>query len=344
MKKEKIGIRKVFFLFIFVALPVFSYTYAKYSTGVDDGNIDRSAEVDGTGLQIKSIDTQIVSKHWNMEDPEIIKQQITDLRDLGANYIAVSTPYDNHGELKLWADAIHKAGLNVWFRSHWLNWEGDDNHPSDMTMREYLIKTSEFIRSNPTLFEENDAFTVCVEPEQAFVARKTNVYDWRAYNQFVRDQIETANLAFSEIKLPGKIYTNWISMNGWVVENGLEKETVEKMGVITVDHYTNQKVILPPSEFARDLKTDLERIYKKWEKPIILGEWGYNIEQEVSDYEQRAVVSESLQGLRDLDFLVGVNYWAHMGNSSRLIDDRQGTPISYRPAALELKAYYYESK
>ncbi len=340
MKNKKFSYRFLYFLAILLALPIFNFSYAKYANHGKEQASEFSSGMDSSGLQVRSIDTQVVSKHWNMTDKSEIRVQIDKIKDLGINYVAISTPYDHLDQMKIWTEAIHEAELNVWFRSHWLNWEGDEGQPSDMSMQEYLAKTSEFIKANPTLFKEGDSFTVCVEPEQIFVARKTNVYDWSAYNSFVVNQIQVANAAFSAIDLDKKVHANWISMNGWVVENGLTKDTVNKMGLITIDHYTNQKVIIPSVEFASDLEKDLKRIHDKWNKPIILGEWGYNIEQEVSDLQQKEVVSESLKKLSSLDFIIGLNYWNHMGNSSRLIDDQKGINLQYRPAALELKSYY----
>jgi hypothetical protein len=254
--------------------------------------------------------------------------------------VAISSPYDYPDIMKAWSDEIHRQGLKVWYRSHWLNWEGDEDHLSDMTVKQYLDKTSDFIKSHPSYFKEGDAFTVCVEPEQVFVARGTDVYDWYSYNKFVVDQIDVANAAFAAIDLSGKIHTNWISMNGWVVDNGLEKETVDKMGLITVDHYPSQKVILPPLAVADKMSSDLDKFYNKWKVPIILGEWGYNIEQEVSDFDQREVVLEVLDALGTKKYLVGINYWSHMGNSSRIINDKNGSDLEYRPAAIILRDFY----
>jgi len=332
--------KAIFIFLILIILTVVTVFYAKYSSAKSVNIALDSSNLKSSGIQIKSIDTQVVSKHWGEIDPEKVKEQIKTIKDLGVNYIAISTPYDDPELMKVWVDEIHHQGLNVWFRSHWLNWEGDDNHPSDMTMAEYLSKTKEFIKSHPSYFHEGDAFTVCVEPEQVFTARDTDVYDWYSYNKFLIDQIDIANAAFADIELAGKIHTNWISMNGWVVENGLTQEAVDKMGLITVDHYSNQKVILPPGVVADHLGADLDRMYQKWQKPILLGEWGYNIEQEVTDFDQREVVRESLSVLNGKKYLVGLNYWAHMGNSSRIINDKDGTNLSYRPAAIILRDFY----
>ncbi|MFA7253156.1 MAG: hypothetical protein WC107_01215 [Patescibacteria group bacterium] len=343
LRKSK-SFRIIFLLLIFFFFPILNIGYAKYSDPKGKNTIQESSKLSGKGMQIRSIDTQIVSKHWENVDENDIKEQVLMIKNLGANYIAVSTPYDNPATLKLWADSIHNAGLNVWFRSHWLDWEGDNNHQSVMKVEDYLKKTGDFIQANPAFFRQGDAFTVCVEPEQVFTARKIQVFDWYGYNKFVIDQIDIANASFTEIGLSGQIHTNWISMNGWVVENGLSQEAVDKMGLITVDHYSNEKTIVPPAVLADKMASDLERMYEKWQKPIILGEWGYNIEQEVDDYTQKQTVEETLNRLSNLRFLVGINYWDHMGNSSRLINDVDGVRLEYRPSALTVRDFFQSKK
>jgi len=336
---------KTFFIAgVILLIPVLTFLYAlnqsaqkNYNSGIV------SASMKSSGLQVKSIDTQIVSKHWQITDRELVRQHVKEIQSMGVNYVAISTPYDHPDQLKIWSEEIHNRGLNVWFRSHWLDWEGDEGHESKMTMRDYLLRTNEFIKANPSLFKENDAFTMCVEPEQVYVARKIEVSDWSSYNRFVIDQIEQSNLAFDAIGLAGKVHTNWISMNGWVVENGLQKETVDKMGVITVDHYQNQIETMPSEEFASLLESDLKKIYEKWRKPIILGEWGYNIEREVSDFEQESVVNDITKRFAKMDFIIGLNYWAHAGNSSRLISDVYGSDLTFRKAAYTLMRYYKEN-
>lgn len=337
---KNISWKRFFFIIALIAIPVISGIYAKVpgaKNNIEAGISNNLPE--NRGLIVRSIDTQIVSKHWEDVSAVNISEEVLAIKNLDANYIAISTPYDRPETLKIWADEIHKAGLNVWFRSHWLDWEGDDSHPSVMTTEEYLAKTSDFVRSNPVLFREGDAFTVCVEPEQVFTVRKTG-FDSKIYNKFIQDQIDTANAAFAEIMLDGKVHTNWISVNGWIVSNALTLDTVKKMGVITVDHYPDQNSDLTPEAMAETLVNDLNLFHERWQVPIILGEWGYNIETEVSDPVQSEYIDTTLGKISGLPYLIGFNYWAHMGNSSRLINDTKGTNLIYRPAALILQKFY----
>lgn len=293
---------------------------------------------------IRSIDTQVVSKHWPDVPQAAIDEQVDMLAALGVNYIAIATPYDRADELKMWADTIHDRGLHVWFRSHWAEWEGDDGRPATLSPDEYLQKTRAFIINNPDLFKPGDAFTVAVEAENVGIGLGKRFLTWDQYRDFLLSQITVANEAFSQIGLEQKVYTNWLSMNGWVVENQLTQEVVDKIGLIVVDHYVEQTKTIGDVDNTNTLVTatidDLRRFHRQWDVPILLGEWGYQIFQDVPEEKQAEVIGEMYRALTELDFLVGVNYWTHMGNTASLISDFQGSQLEYRQGALVVKDYY----
>lgn len=298
----------------------------------------------GMPWAVKSIDTQIVSKHWPHVPKEAIREQVAMLKALDTNFIAVGTPYDRVDELKAWADAIHNEGLNVWFRSHWAAWEGDDGKPRTLAPDDYLIQTEKFVRQNPDLFRPGDAFTAAVEPEQVGIGLGYRFLSWNQYRQFILDQVAVSNRAFHAIGLEGKIYTNWISVNGWVVENEFTPELVKKLGLITVDHFGPQSQNMgeydSPAYIAETVGSDLDRMHKKFNVPFLLGEWGYQIHQDVSDSLQAETVQKTLDTLSNKNYIVGINYWSHMGHHSRIIDDKQGSDLKYRQAANVLKAMF----
>jgi hypothetical protein len=293
---------------------------------------------------IRSIDTQVISKHWQDVTPKSIEQQVSMLKELGVNYIAIGTPYDRPEEIRMWADEIHKQGLNVWFRSHWLEWEGDDGRPATMSSDEYLRKTAAFIRANPELFKEGDSFTIAVEPEQVGVGLGKRFLDWDAYRRFVLLQVTTANHAFKDIGMENKIHTNWISVNGWIVDNQFDKNLVEKLGLITVDHFVGQSQtrgdLSDGDDTIKLTEEDLDRFHNKWEVPILLGEWGYQIYQETPEDLQADVVNNMLTELQNKDYLVGLNYWVHMGHNSKIINDEFGDDLSFRQAAGVLQSHF----
>lgn len=293
---------------------------------------------------VRSVDTQVISKHWPKVTRDSIKEQVKLIADLGVNYIAIGTSYDRVDEMRMWAEEIHGLGLNVWFRSHWDEWEGDDGKPATLSPDEYLNRTSQFIKNNPDLFLPGDSFTVAVEPEQVGVGLGKRFLTWDQYRNFLLSQVVTANEAFDTIGLKGKVHTNWLSVNGWIVENQFTPELVSKLGLITVDHFVGQnKTIGDFSDSNTTVKMtldDLDSFNKKWNVPILLGEWGYQIFQPVSEDLQDSVINDFLGELTKRKYLVGINYWVHMGNTASLIGDEYGTNLKYHKAALTIQSFY----
>jgi hypothetical protein len=293
---------------------------------------------------IRSIDTQVISKHWKDVSQAAVAEQVRMIKNMGVNYVAVGTPYDRLDDLKLWVDEIHGAGLNVWFRCHWAEWEGDEGMPATMSPQEYLARTRQFIISNPDLFKERDSFTAAVEPEQVGVGLGKRFLTWDSYRNFLLSEISVSSEAFDEIGLGGKIYTNWLSTNGWITENQLDTSLVGQIGLVVVDHFVGQSETIgsfdDPDALVRETLSDLDRYYAKFRKPILLGEWGYQIFQNVPDELQAEVVRKMFEELSKRSYFLGVNYWVHMGNPAAIISDEYGANLKYREAAGVIKSYF----
>src|SRR5258708_615410 len=159
-----------------------------------------------------------------------------------------------------------------------------------------------------------DCFTMAVEPEQVGIGLGLRFLNWDAYRKFLLDQVSIANIAFKEIGLKGKIYTNWISVNGWVVENQFTFPLVKNLGLITIDHYVDQsKTIGDYSDAKTTVQqtiSDLDGFHAKWNVPILVGEWGYQIFQNVPDNLQANVINKMFEAFKSRNYIVGVNYWA----------------------------------
>ena len=77
-----------------------------------------------TNWQIKSVSSmkETKDKICNQDSQEFINAWVVKATELGVNYIAVETPYDNPkcassiGYTKIWSDTIHAKGLNIWHR------------------------------------------------------------------------------------------------------------------------------------------------------------------------------------------------------------------------------------
>lgn len=293
---------------------------------------------------VRSVDTQVVSRHWENVSRESIREQLVLIKETGANYVAIGTPYDRLEDLKMWVEEAHAMGLNVWFRSYWNEWLGREGAAATMKPNEYLDKTYAFIINNPELFQEGDSFTVCMEAEEAGVGLGKRFLNYEEYKNFLIGEIVTANNAFEAIGMKGKIYTNWLSVNGWIVDNIFDEELVKKIGLITVDHYVLQTSTIGETDDSAALVNqtieDLDRFHEKFDVPILLGEWGYQIFQPVSDVMQANVINQMFIKLKNLDYLVGINYWTHMGNTASIFGDEFGTNTKPRLGSEVLRYYY----
>ncbi|HEX8923270.1 MAG TPA: PA14 domain-containing protein, partial [Patescibacteria group bacterium] len=108
-------------------------------------------------------------KVCSQDDATFIKNWIAKAKELGANYVAVETPYDNPScgnsllYTKAWISAIRSAGLKVWHRHMFLGFEGIYN--TAKSKQDYLSKVVDYIKNNPDMFREGDIFTPQPEPQ-----------------------------------------------------------------------------------------------------------------------------------------------------------------------------------
>ncbi len=308
-----------------------------------------------TKWQAEAIDAQVMSKYWAIADANQIRHLVQADKSIGAKQITIDINYDNYSLMKLWADIIHSEGLNVWFRPHWDAWDSWEKPEikNGITSTEYLNRSRQFILSHPDLFRAGDAFTICVESENA--AWWTGIDhgpfngwdDWRA---FTRNQVLVANDAFNQIGLGGKIKTNWINMNGWVAWNVLDQQTVNVIGQLTLDHiidWTNDtgtyvNAILSGTTLGDgSIFYGYDQYYAKWNVPIMAGEWGYStFDQSMDPDHQKELAAAVMQGFSTRNYFIGMNYWVDVGHASRLFDTPNLLDYTPRPIASVIKQYY----
>ena len=257
-------------------------------------------------------------KICGQDDQATINKWVAKAAELGANYIAVETPYDNPAcgnalnYTKQWVDAIRASGLKVWHRHMPLAFEAI--YDTAKVKGDYLSMVSSYIKNNVTLFADGDIFTPIPEPQNGGIGGVTGCsngicqFDSAAmFNKWLRDAIDTSELAFQSIGLGGKMKIGYYGFDGFVAWGSnnpdwhgiLEDATVAKMGNITIDHY--------PELIGQTMKQGLDELQAKYPTtPIVIGEWGSagstNVEQQVI---------ESM-GAAKRPGIVGFNYW-HMG-------------------------------
>ncbi|MDO8583522.1 MAG: hypothetical protein Q7R51_03245 [bacterium] len=244
-----------------------------------------------------------------------INQFVGKAVELGANYVAISTPYDSPScgnstdYARRWVQAIRARGLNVWHRHMPLSFEGiysvTKNNSSD-----YLNMISNYIKSNPDLFQPGDIFTPIPEPQNGGISGVTycaagvcQFSSKESFNLWLRNAMTISNNAFQSIGKTGmKIgYFGFDGFVAWGDNNPdwhgiLEDSTIAQMGNITIDHYPE----LIGDAMANDLN-ELKALYPNI--PIIIGEWGTVTGQDVQNQVRTTMAAAKNAGVQ------GFNYW-----------------------------------
>ncbi|MEK7522855.1 MAG: hypothetical protein AAB569_04695, partial [Patescibacteria group bacterium] len=120
---------------------------------------------------IRSIDTMKTSRDkarvrlYDLNFDKEINKELQAIKNMGANYVAIDTPYDDEflPYLTRWIKLARKTELKVWFRGNWSNWEGWFDYPKNLTPERHQAKTAEFIETHPDFFKDGDIFDPCPE-------------------------------------------------------------------------------------------------------------------------------------------------------------------------------------
>lgn len=311
------------------------------STGVQSGPTPTQVQTSSTPLvttlantsgtfPIQSIDAMKDTKDaiCGQRPLDWINKWLDKAVELGANYVAISTPYDNPScgdalaYTKTWVKAIRAHNMHVWHRHMPLSFEGiysvNKNNSSN-----YLDMISNYIKNNPDIFENGDIFTPIPEPQNGgiqgitycanSICQFTSAAD---FNQWLRDAMTTSQQAFQSINKSIKIgYFGFDGFVAWGDKNPdwhgiLEDSTVSQMGNITIDHY--------PETVGETMDQALTALQAKYPTtPIVIGEYGtvngQNVDQEVQDTMTAAKNHN----------IVGFNYWQFgpSGSGEQLIND-----------------------
>lgn len=285
---------------------------------------------------IQSIDTVKFSRDPAQEhanDPSFdktIDSQMKSIADTGANYVAISTPYDKEfiPFLKRWVDSARKYNLHVWFRGNFAGWEGWFNYPP-ITRQTHEQMIKQFILDNGSLFTDGDIFSSCTECENGGPGDPRKTGDVAGHRQFLIDEYQISRQAFAII---GKsVATNYFPMNGDVARLVMDPATTQALGgIVVIDHY------VPTPE---DLNQSISDLAASSSGKIVLGEFGVPIpglQGNLTEQEQANWIKKALILLSNNQNLIGINYWTGFGGSTALWND-DGTP---KQAASVLKSFF----
>ncbi len=301
-----------------------------------------------------------VSKTWNIQSIDAMKETkdaVCNQRDdtwinhwldkaveLGANYVAISTPYDNPScgdalsYTRRWVAAIRLHGLHVWHRHMPLAFEGIYNVSKNISIN-YLPMMASYIENNPDLFEEDDIFSPIPEPQNGGIQGVTycanNLCQFSSanvFNQWLRDAMTQASDAFHSIN-KNNIKVGYFGFDGFVAwgdnnpdwEGILEDTTIAQMGNITIDHY--------PESVHETMDAGLTQLQAKYPTtPIIIGEWGT-----ITGGDTVTQIMTDMTAARN-HHVVGFNYWQFgpSGSGEQLIDNN----FMSLPGFLAVQSFY----
>ena len=259
----------------------------------------------------------------NQRNESFIDNWVNAAYELGVNYIALETPYENPlcGNSLVytgtWIKYIRGKNLKIWHRHMPLAFEGIYDVLKNPQVDNLKI-IHDYIVNNPGFFAEGDIFTPIPEPQNGGVKGITycaqNICQFQSavhFNSWLRMAMDISEQAFSAIGLSGKIKIGYFGFDGFVAWgdnnpdwNGiLEDATILKMGNITIDHY--------PEIVGDTMENDLNELEARYPNiPIIIGEWGT-----ISGSDTENQVLNSMKAAKRSS-VVGFNYW-HLGSGGK---------------------------
>jgi hypothetical protein len=293
-----------------------------------------------TFWQYQCIDTMKYSRdvagqhlHDLTKAKAFIDNEVAIVKSLGANCVAIGTPYDELflPVLQLWVHSARANDLAVWFRGNFSGWEGWFSYPKLGSGGEHNKLLYDFITSHWDLFKPWDILTPAPEAENGILGNP-----WRSQQageqlrQFVLSSQETCERAQKDAGI--QFRCGYVSANGDVAEKIYTPEIAARTGgVVVMDHYI--------STTAR-MERDIIRVAKSHKASVVLGEYGApipDINGVMTETEQAIFVGGLLEVFyRNRQSVRGINYWVLRGGSTSLLND-DGT---LRQAAYKLSHYY----
>lgn len=308
-------------------------------------------------------ETQDVAKDKPFTADQALRSCQT-IKAIGADLVAVSTPYDFPEQAALWSDQAEKAGRLVWHRHSNASDEWDRGQPNPMigwygvprNLNRPLSDLTNWIVTNgkkyPNLFKPGHIFTPKPEPQNmgilgvnATADQKPKFASAKEFNFWLRSAIAAATAGFAQLGIPfttgayskDHINIGYFGFDGFIVagygnpdhqgKSVLEPETVQMMGnQITADHYPQ----------GSDTMANFLKVFKQtWPGvDLILGEYGTT--------QGADKIQGVLNDIKADPIVKGLNYW-ELGPGKadvRLIND----DYTLNPTGLALKAFYSVSQ
>lgn len=243
-----------------------------------------------------------------------ISKTIVSIKEMGAEYVAISTPYEVPGgdataQTKMWCDAIRNQNMKVWHRHSWPSDEGWYGVPKDEA-KDRIQDTKNWILAHKELFRNGDIFCPKPEPQNMGIGgvngNGKRFADKTAFNKWLRDMTIACRDAFSSLGL--SVEVGYWGFDGFVVcgynnpdwqgKSFLEPATVQLMlNEICCDHY--------PAPSGKPMSDFLKVFKQAWpEVHLVIGEYGTT-----GANDKVVQLKEVFADLKADLSVTGINYW-----------------------------------
>jgi hypothetical protein len=278
---------------------------------------------------VRSVDTMKTSRDLAREKLNdqlyvtSISKELVLIKELGANYVTIDTPYDDefYPYLLRWVTEARKTGLHIWFRGNFSGWEGWFGYPKNMTPQEHLRKTAEFIATHAQLFQDGDAFDPCPECENAghWIQPEGNT----AFNEFIMNQQVVLKVAFDAIHK--NVHTNWTSIIGGRAKEVLNTQAITSLNnIVTIDHYV---------ETPTDMAMYIDYFSGPMKSQVLIGEFGApipDINGPMDQIQQANFIDSVFSVLYTKHHhVLGINYFALSNGTTEIIDGKGNSTQAY---------------
>ncbi len=293
--------------------------------------------------EYQCIDTMKYSRDtaraWNgrqIELTKLVDKQMDAIVSLGANCVAIGTPYDDEFVpfMKVWLASARERDLKIWFRGNLSAFEGWFDYPKMKNFNEHHSKVFSFITTYPELFEPGDIFTPSPETENTILKGGWSRENTSYLNTFLVDSYVSCNQAFS--KISKKVNCGYFSSNGDVALKVLTQKTIDSTGgIVVIDHFVNT---------VSKMETDIKKLHDLRSSFVAIGEFGApipDINGNLTDKEKRQLIEGFLNVFyRQRKIVKAVNYWTLTDGSTALYSDDLAKASS---ATESIKRYYKPS-
>ncbi len=248
-----------------------------------------------------------------------ITNEVEVVKNLGANCVAIDTPYDEEFSpvLRMWVDSAHLAGLNVWLRGNFSGWEGWFDYPKFTSEEQHHIALQKFLVNHSELFREGDIITPAPEAENGIIGNPWESQDRQVrLRNFLVKSYQVCNKTLADVG-KSKVSCGYFSANGDVAEKILDPITIAQTGgVVVIDHYISS---------IERMNNDIERLGAVQKAKVAIGEFGAPIPDINGDMTQQQQ-ADFVRGLLNSFYVHKsnislINYWVLRSGTTALLND-----------------------